>query len=113
MSASLIVVVVVVVAAAAYFLLIGSRGTQYALPACNEFPPAAETKAVIQDRAEDLEVIRQIDPAIGISVTQPCPDDPDRGALLITVPDSGTADQVSEAMKSLPGLGVPSTIERE
>lgn len=108
---SIVVVGLVAVAAAVYFLLIGPRGIRYALPDCNELPSVAEVEDAIRDHDASLETIRDIDPAIEITATRPCADDPDRGAVLITVPDRRAADRVSEAMGTMPALGVPSTIE--
>lgn len=106
-----LIVAALVIAAAAYFLLISPRGTQYVLPDCDQLPSAAKVEEAIGDHKEELDTIRQIDSTIEISITRPCPEDPDRAAILITVPNIGAADQVSEAMKSLLGLGVPATVD--
>lgn len=111
LTASLVVVVLVAVAAAAHFLVIGPRGTRYVLPECGELPSIADVEEAIRDHETSLETIRDIDPAIEITATRPCTDDPDRGAVLITVPDERAADRVSEEMGTMPALGVPSTIE--
>lgn len=111
LSVSLAAVALVAVAAAVYFLLVGARGGRYALPECGQLPSVTQVEDAIRNHATELDRIRTIDPAIMITPTRPCRDAPDRGAILITVPDQHTADQVSQAMATMPALGVPSTIK--
>ncbi|MDA1476154.1 hypothetical protein [Bacillus changyiensis] len=77
-------------------------------PSCDKLPTVAEANAALtrhQDLAEEIKSLS--DGGIDIEVGKPCPDDQNRGLIMVRYGSKSERDNISDLLSRRDGFGIP------
>lgn len=102
------VVVGVMLIAGAMLLLNGgipvSKDTH---PPCDQLPTVAEAKDALANDQDFAEEIKALGDSIAVEVGTPCPDDQDRGLIMVSYRSKAERGAVVDLLSRRDGFGVP------
>lgn len=81
-------------------------------PPCDELPSVDEAAEGLAGDPAFAEEIEALGDGITVAVGRPCPEDPDRGLILVTYGSRSERDAIREMLGHRDGVGVPLHLER-
>lgn len=76
-------------------------------PPCDQLPTVAEASAALAGHQDLAEEIKALGDGIEVEVGKPCPDDQDRGLIMVTYGSKAERDAIADLLSRSEGFGVP------
>lgn len=76
-------------------------------PPCGQLPPVAEAAAALNHHENLAKEIEKLGDGIKVEVGKPCPDDQERGLILVSYDSKSERDAISNLLALSEGFGVP------
>ncbi|MDA7028536.1 hypothetical protein PJ311_18520 [Bacillus sp. CLL-7-23] len=76
-------------------------------PSCDKLPTVAEANAALTRHQDLAEEIKSLGDSIDIEVGKPCPDDQNRGLIMVRYGSKSERNTISDLLSRRNGFGVP------
>ena len=76
-------------------------------PPCDQLPTVAETTTALDNHKKIVEKIESLGDGIKVEVGKPCPDDQERGLVLVSYTSKSERDAINNLLTHSEGFGVP------
>ena len=76
-------------------------------PPCDQLPTVAEVTEALASRQGLAEEIKALDDNITVEVGKPCPDDQNRGLVMVSYGSKSERDAIADLLSRRDGFGVP------
>ncbi|PCK72199.1 hypothetical protein PL1_0751 [Paenibacillus larvae subsp. larvae B-3650] len=76
-------------------------------PPCDQLPTVAEATAALASHQGLAKEIKALGDGIAVEVGKPCPDDQDRGLVMVSYASRSERDAIADLLSRRDGFGVP------
>ncbi|MFD1436363.1 hypothetical protein ACFQ5F_15840 [Kroppenstedtia eburnea] len=76
-------------------------------PPCDQLPSVAEATAALASNQSLAEEIKALGDGIAVKVGKPCPEDQDRGLVMVSYGSRSERDAIADLLSRRDGFGVP------
>lgn len=81
-------------------------------PPCDQLPTVAEVTAALDNHENFAKEIEKLGDGIKVEVGKPCPDDQERGLVLVRYDSKSERDAINKLFSRSEGFGVPVHLEK-